>query len=146
MVGRTGEDRLGAVELLESDQQGEFVLEGLRAEGPKQIGFRACRGVPSIRRPDQQRTTRNTAILEGLDFRREGPTRKLPASLIQQNPELPLASSSIFSARRAPVLTKWISNFEQPARRRPYSSMPNLAKSSAGFPAAMTFQINAGPG
>jgi len=35
-------------------------------------------------------TTRDPAILEGLDFRREGPTRKLPASLIQQNPETPL--------------------------------------------------------
>ena len=90
VIGRTGKDRLGAVELLESDQQGQFVLEGLRAERPKQIGFRAGRGVPSIRRPDQQCTPRDPTVLEGLDFRREGPTRKLPAPLIEKNPETPL--------------------------------------------------------
>ena len=90
MVGRTGKDRLGAVELLESDQQGQFVLEGLRAERPKQIGFRAGRGVPSIRRPDQQCTPRDPTILEGLDFRREGPTRKLPAAFIEKDPEAAL--------------------------------------------------------
>ena len=38
VIRRAGEDGLGAVELLEGDDQGEFVLEGLRTEGPKEVG------------------------------------------------------------------------------------------------------------
>ena len=34
-----GEDRAGAVELLEGDDEGEFVLEGQGAEGPAEVGL-----------------------------------------------------------------------------------------------------------
>ncbi len=85
MVGRTGKDRFGAVELLEGDQQGEFMLEGLWAEGPKHIGSGTGGGIPPVRGADHQRTPRDAAVLEILDFRGEGPAGKLPAALIKQD-------------------------------------------------------------
>ena len=35
----TGEDGVGAVELFEGDDEGEFVLEGQGAEGPAEVGL-----------------------------------------------------------------------------------------------------------
>ena len=38
VVRVAGEDGVGAVELFEGDNEGEFVLEGEGAEGPEEVG------------------------------------------------------------------------------------------------------------
>lgn len=38
VVGMAGKDGVGAVELLEGDNEGEFVLKGEGAEGPEEVG------------------------------------------------------------------------------------------------------------
>ena len=84
MVGRSGEDRFGAVDLLEGYEQGEFVLEGLRAERPKQIGPRARDFIPSIGCADKQCKTRNRAVAELLDFGGKGATGEGFSALIEK--------------------------------------------------------------
>ena len=84
MVGRSGEDRFGAVDLLEGYEQGEFVLEGLRAERPQQIGPRARDFIPSVGSADKECKTRNRAIAELLDFRRKGATGEGFSTLVEK--------------------------------------------------------------
>ena len=85
MVGRSGEDRFSAVDLLEGYEQGEFVLEGLRAERPQQISPRAGGFIPSIGCSDQQCKTRNRAVAELLDFRRKGAAGEGFSSLVEKH-------------------------------------------------------------
>lgn len=86
MVGRSGEDRFGAVDLLEGYEQGEFVLEGLRAERPQQIGPRARDFIPSVGSADKECKTRNRAVAELLDFRRKSAAGEGFSSLVEKHP------------------------------------------------------------
>ena len=85
MVGRSGENRFGAVDLLEGYEQREFVLEGLRTQRPKQIGPRARGLVPSIGCADKERETRHRAVAELLDFRRKGAAGKGFSTFIEKH-------------------------------------------------------------
>ena len=85
MVGRSGEDRFGAVNLLEGYKQGEFVLESLRAERPKQIGLRARGFIPSIGCADKERQARNRAVTELLDFGGKGATGEGFSALVEKH-------------------------------------------------------------
>jgi hypothetical protein len=51
----TGQDGVGAVELFERDDEGEFVLEGERAEGPEKVGGVEQGLIVSVRPADDQR-------------------------------------------------------------------------------------------
>ena len=84
MVGRSGENRFGAVNLLQGYKQGEFVLESLWAERPKQIGLRARGVIPSVGCTDKQRQTRNRAVAELLDFGRKGAAGEGSSTLIEK--------------------------------------------------------------
>ncbi len=86
MVGRSGEDRFGAVDLLEGYEQGEFVLESLWAERPKQIGPRARDFIPSVGSADKECKTRNRAVAEFLDFGRKGAAGEGFSSLVEKHP------------------------------------------------------------
>ena len=85
MVGRSGEDRFSAVDLLEGYEQGEFVLEGLRAERPQQTSPGAGGFIPSIGCSDQQCKTRNRAVAEFLDFGRKGAAGEGFSSLVEKH-------------------------------------------------------------
>lgn len=85
MVGRSGEDRFGAVNLLEGYKQGEFVLESLRAERPQQIGPRAGDFIPSVGSADKECKTRNRAVAELLDFRRKGAAGEVFSTLVEKH-------------------------------------------------------------
>ena len=85
MVGRSGEDRFGAINLFEGYKQGEFVLKSLRAERPKQIGPRARVLIPSVGCADKQCETRNRAVAELLDFRRKGAAGEGFSSLVEKH-------------------------------------------------------------
>lgn len=85
MVGRPGEDRFGAVDLLEGYEQGEFVLEGLRAERPQQIGPRARDFIPSVGSADKECKMRNRAVAEFLDFGRKGAAGEGFSSLVEKH-------------------------------------------------------------
>ena len=85
MVGRSGENRFGAVDLLEGYEQGEFVLEGLRAERPQQTSPGAGGFIPSVGSSDQQCKTRNRAVAEFLDFGRKGAAGEGFSSLVEKH-------------------------------------------------------------
>jgi hypothetical protein len=51
----TGQDGVGAVELFEGDDEGEFVLEGERAEGPEEVGGVEQGLIVSVRPANDQR-------------------------------------------------------------------------------------------
>ena len=85
MVGRSGENRFSAINLLEGYEQRKFVLEGLRPQRPQQIGPRARGIVPSIRCTNKERQTRHRAVAELLDFRRKGAAGKGFSTLIEKH-------------------------------------------------------------
>lgn len=85
MVGRSGENRFSAINLFEGYKQGEFVLESLWAERPKQIGPRARGLIPSVGCADKQCETRNRAVAELLDFGRKGAAGEGFSTLIEKH-------------------------------------------------------------
>ena len=82
MVGGAGEEGFGAIDLLEGDEEGEFVLEGLGAERPEEIGVSAGGVVPPLGGSDEEGAPRDRAVLEFLDFGSEGATGKLFSILV----------------------------------------------------------------
>ena len=68
VIRGAGEDRFGAVDLLEGHEQSEFVLECLRAKGPEKIGAGSCGLIPATGGSHEQGETGNRAVAELLDF------------------------------------------------------------------------------
>ena len=85
VVGGAGEDGFGAVELLEGDEEGEFVLEGLWAEGPEEVGLGAGGFVPTVGGADHDGAAGGAAVLEGLDFGGEGAAGKHASAFVEED-------------------------------------------------------------
>lgn len=91
MIRQAREDGVRTVELLQRHNEREFVLEGHRAERPKQIRSLAYAGMMAVRSADQNRT--RLARMEGDFFHLGGksPAGKHLAALIEDKPETILA-------------------------------------------------------
>ncbi len=68
VIRGAGEDRFGAVDLFESHEQSEFVLECLWAEGPEKISAGASGLIPPIGGSHEQREAGNRAVTKLLDL------------------------------------------------------------------------------
>ena len=98
VVGGAGEDSLGAVDLFEGDDEGEFVLEGLGTEGPEEVGAGAGFPIPAFGAADEEGDFWNGAVPEFLDFGGEGAAGECGAALVEQD-----AVAAIRKFQHAPV-------------------------------------------
>lgn len=87
VVGSAGPDTACAIDLLERDDEREFVLEGKGAEGPEKIGFCTHGVAPSVGGPYEDGTLRDGAVLQSLEFRGKGFARELTSAFIKEDSE-----------------------------------------------------------
>ena len=73
------------MDLFEGDDEGEFVLEGLRAERPEEVGAGTGFFVPAVGGPDEEGAFGNRAVLEFLDFGGEGAAGEGGAAFVEQD-------------------------------------------------------------
>lgn len=85
MVGGTGKDHVSAVNLLEGDDEGEFVLEGECAQRPEEICAVSHRFVPSVGGADEEGAARDRMVFEFLDSCGKSTAGELFAALIEKN-------------------------------------------------------------
>jgi len=85
VVGSAREDHVGAVDLLEGDDESEFVLEGECAQRPKEIRTASHGFVPSVGSTDEEGAARDRLVFEFLDPCGKRAAGELLAAFIEQN-------------------------------------------------------------
>jgi hypothetical protein len=91
VVGMAGENRAGAVDLLEGNNQGEFVLEGEEAEGPEEVGLIEEALVMSIGTADDDGRGAG-GLLPFVEFRGELAAGELWSVLVEDDAEMAFAA------------------------------------------------------
>ena len=107
MVGQSGEDGMGSIDLFEGDDEGKFVLEGERAERPEQVCAFHDPGGKSVGAPDEQGTCFSRI---GLDFPyhlRKRSAGQVLASLVENQ-----AKASFAPAEQLSGLTRRIGGLD----------------------------------
>src|SRR5215207_9747923 len=92
MVGRAGVNGSRAVELLEEDDQGEFVLEGEAAQGPAPIGALAEFVGVTVGAADEESDGFGAAEFPGSEPRGELAGGDLVTAFVEDDPEHALAT------------------------------------------------------
>ena len=85
MVGSAREDHVSAVNLLEGDDESEFVLEGECTQRPEEIRAASHGFVPSVGGADEKGATRDRLVFEFLDPCGKRTAGELLAPFIEQN-------------------------------------------------------------
>lgn len=85
MVGGTGKDHVSAVNLLEGDDQSEFMLEGECAQRPEEIRTASRGFVPSVGGADEESAARDRLVFEFSDSCGKSTAGELFAALIEKN-------------------------------------------------------------
>ena len=85
MVGSARKDHVSTVNLLEGDNEGEFVLEGECTQRPEEIRAASHGFVPSVGGADEKGATRDRLVFEFLDPCGKSTAGELFAALIEQN-------------------------------------------------------------
>lgn len=87
MVGVSGEDGGGAVELLGEDDAGELVGEGEAAEGEEEVGALVGGGGPAVGGTDGEDEALGSVVAEAADAGSEVLGGELLAAAIEQDAE-----------------------------------------------------------
>ena len=85
MVGSTRKDHVSAVNLLEGDDESEFMLEGECTQRPEEIRAASHGFVPSVGGADEERAARDRLVFEFLDPCGKRTAGELLAPFIEQN-------------------------------------------------------------
>ena len=98
MVGNTGENRVRSIDLFERDDQGQFMLEGERAQGPKEV----CAGQHAFREPvrpaDDECADFSRIALDFPDLFGEPAAGKALAVFVENQAEAALAAAEQLAA------------------------------------------------
>ena len=85
MVGGTGKDHVSTVNLLEGDDESEFMLEGECTQRPEEIRAASHGFVPSVGGADEECAARDRLVFEFLDSCGKSTAGELFAALIEQD-------------------------------------------------------------
>jgi len=85
VIGGTRKDHVSAVDLLEGDDESEFVLEGECAQRPEKIRATSHGFVPSVGGADEEGAPRDRLVFEFLDSCGKSTAGELFAAFIEQN-------------------------------------------------------------
>ena len=98
MVGNAGENRVRSIDLFERDDEGQFVLEGERAQGPEEV----CAGQHAFREPvcpaDDECADFSRIALDFPDLFGEPAAGKALAVFVENQAEAALATSEQLAA------------------------------------------------
>ena len=93
MIGGTRKDHVSAVDLLEGNDESEFVLEGECAQRPEKIRATSHGFVPSVGGTDEECAPRDRLVFEFLDSCGKSTAGELFAAFIEQNAVATLGES-----------------------------------------------------
>ena len=85
MVGSTRKDHVSAVNLLEGDDESEFMLEGECTQRPEEIRAASHGFIPSVGGADEERAARDRLVFEFLYSCGKSTAGELLAPFIEQN-------------------------------------------------------------
>jgi hypothetical protein len=136
MIGNSGEDGVCSIDLFEGDDEGKFVLEGERAEGPEQVRAFDHPWGEAVCATDKQRTRFSRISLDFPDFLSKRAASQAFASFIEDQTKTSFAPAEQLSA-----LARWIGgldvgclNSAETSQTRQILGNPRARVNQARFP------------